>query len=96
MRLRGIAILVAAIAILLLIFAGLGTRIGLWNFRFGIGMLRWAAYFGIAGVVLSLITLAIARPPGSGTVDGAGHRGDRLGCGPHRGDSHHQVVRLPR
>lgn len=68
MRLRGIAMLVAVIAILLLIFAGLGTRIGLWNFRFGIGMLRWAAYFGIAGVVLTLIALAIARPRGAGTV----------------------------
>jgi uncharacterized protein (DUF1499 family) len=68
MKFRELAIVVAAIAILLLVFAGLGTRIGLWNFRFGIGMLRWAAYFGIAGAVLTLIALAVTRPRGAGLV----------------------------
>jgi uncharacterized protein (DUF1499 family) len=68
MKFRELAIAVAAIAILLLIFSGLGTRIGLWNFRFGIGMLRWAAYFGIAGAVLALIALVVTRPRGTGLV----------------------------
>jgi uncharacterized protein (DUF1499 family) len=66
MKLRVLAILVAGVAILLLIGAGPGTRIGLWNFRTGLGLLRWAAYVGIAGAVLALIALAGARPRGGG------------------------------
>src|SRR5687768_7686399 len=66
MKLRVLAILVAAVAILLLLSAGPGTRMGLWNFRTGLGLIRWAAYAGIAGLVLTLIALAATRPRGGG------------------------------
>lgn len=66
MKLRVLAILVAAVAILLLLSAGPGTRMGLWNFRTGLGLIRWAAYAGIAGLVLTLIALAVTRPRGGG------------------------------
>jgi uncharacterized protein (DUF1499 family) len=33
------------------------VRIGLWDFRTGFQMLRWAAYLGIAAAVVALITL---------------------------------------
>jgi uncharacterized protein (DUF1499 family) len=46
---------IAVIAGLAALFSGLGTRYGIWEFRTGITLLRWAAYGGIAGVALSLI-----------------------------------------
>ncbi|MFN2564190.1 MAG: DUF1499 domain-containing protein [Gemmatimonadaceae bacterium] len=66
MKLRVLAMLVAGLAILLLVAAGPGTRMGLWNFRTGLGLIRWAAYVGIAGAVLTLIALAVSRPRGGG------------------------------
>jgi uncharacterized protein (DUF1499 family) len=56
----------AAVAILLLIGAGPGTRAGLWDFRTGLGLIRWAAYAGLAGAVLALVALAVTRPRGAG------------------------------
>jgi hypothetical protein len=46
---------IAVLAGLSALFSGLGTRYGLWDFRTGITLLRWAAYGGIAGAALSLI-----------------------------------------
>ena len=46
--------LVAGLAALL---SGPGTSFGLWNYRTGIAVFRWAAYGGIAGAALSLIGL---------------------------------------
>jgi len=68
MKFRVLAIVVAAIAILLLVGAGPGTRLGLWHFRTGLGLIRWAAYVGIAGVVLTLVALAVTRPRGAALV----------------------------
>ena len=49
------------LALALLLLAGPGTRLGLWDFGTGFSVLRWAAYLGIAGVVLGLVVL-ITRP----------------------------------
>jgi uncharacterized protein (DUF1499 family) len=68
MKFRVLAIVVAIIAILALLIAGPGTRLGLWNFRTGFTLMRWAAYLGIAGVVLTLIALVATRPRGGGLV----------------------------
>jgi uncharacterized protein (DUF1499 family) len=68
MKLRVLAILVAVVAVLLLLSAGPGTRLGLWNFRTGFGLIRWAAYLGVAGVILTLIALGATRPRGGGLV----------------------------
>lgn len=65
---RGFAVLIAVIAVLALLLAGPGTRAGLWHFRFGFSLLRYAAYLGIAAVVFGLIALAATRPRGSGLV----------------------------
>jgi uncharacterized protein (DUF1499 family) len=62
--LRVLAILVAVAAILLLICAGPGTRMGLWHFRTGFTLLRWGAYLGIGGAILALIALVATRPRG--------------------------------
>ncbi len=48
--------------------AAVGTRLGLWDFRQGFEILRWAAYLGIAGAVVSILGAVIARP-------GSGRRG---------------------
>jgi uncharacterized protein (DUF1499 family) len=68
MKFRVLAILVAVVAILLLTVAGPGTRMGLWHFRTGLGMIRWAAYVAIAAAVLTLIALVATRPRGGGLV----------------------------
>ena len=65
MRLRGLAIAVALIAILLLGVSGVGTRMGLWTFETGLGLIPWAAYAGMAGAVLALVALAVTRPRGA-------------------------------
>lgn len=48
---------IALMAGLVALLSGPGTSYGLWNYRTGISMLRWAAYGGIAGGALSLIGL---------------------------------------
>ena len=58
----------SAIAITVAIGAGAGTRLELWNFLQGFRILNWAAYFGIAGTVLSLAGAILGRP-------GKGRRG---------------------
>ena len=63
-RLRRAAPLLGALAFLLLLSAGPGTRLGLWDFRTGFQLLRWAAYLGIAAAGLGLVAL-LWRPAGS-------------------------------
>jgi uncharacterized protein (DUF1499 family) len=50
---------VSAAALGLLLAAGPGTRIGLWTFRIGFQMLRFAFYGGAAGAVLALAALVL-------------------------------------
>ena len=47
-RLRRLAPWVAVLALLALVGAGPGVRLGLWDFRTGFTLLRWAAYLGLA------------------------------------------------
>ena len=49
--------LVSVVAVVLLLAAGPGTRLGLWPYRTGFQMLRWAVYSGVAGAVLGLVAL---------------------------------------
>jgi uncharacterized protein (DUF1499 family) len=57
MQWRWLAPTLASVAVVLLLAAGPTVRIGLWDFRTGFQMLRWAAYLGIAAAVVALITL---------------------------------------
>jgi Protein of unknown function (DUF1499) len=63
--LRLLAVLTAITGIVLLASSGTGTRLGVWHYRTGLGLIRYAAYVGIAATVLSLIALAVAKPRGS-------------------------------
>lgn len=58
---RGLVILVAVAAALTLLATGPGYRLGIWHFRVGISLVRWAGYLGIAGAVLALVALAVPR-----------------------------------
>lgn len=42
------------------IMSGLGTRWGFWNFRTGLGMLRWAAYGDAVAVLMTIVSCIIA------------------------------------
>jgi len=59
MKLSYLAIFVAAIAALFLLVGGPGTRLGLWDFRFGFTLMRGAFIAGLVTLAVTLITLAI-------------------------------------
>jgi uncharacterized protein (DUF1499 family) len=59
---RKLAPLIAVIAVLLLLAAGPGTRLGLWDFRTGFLLLRWGAYLGIFAAGLGLVSLLWRAP----------------------------------
>jgi uncharacterized protein (DUF1499 family) len=65
----GIAVLALACSTALLAaLAGFGSRWGVWHFRTGFSMLRWAAYAAVAVSIVSAVTLWFTRP-------GTGRRG---------------------
>jgi uncharacterized protein (DUF1499 family) len=59
------ALVLAVLAALAAAAAGPGYRFGLWSLGTGFGMLRYAAYGGIAAIVLALLGIVLARPGGS-------------------------------
>lgn len=64
-RMSGVAlaaIILALLGLLVLALAGLGTRWGWWDFRFGFRMLRWGFYLEVAAVVLGIAGAIVARP----------------------------------
>lgn len=61
-RLAIAAALLAATFALMGVFAGFGSRWGLWTFRTGFTLLGWAAYGGVAAALLSVIALYRVRP----------------------------------
>lgn len=60
--LQRLALLVALVGLAMLAASGVFTRLGVWDFRFGFTLLRYAAYVGIAGAVLALLALAVSKP----------------------------------
>lgn len=58
------ALALALIALLMLFLSGPGTRFGMWHFRTGFQLMRYAAYAGVAAAVLGLIALFLSRGRG--------------------------------
>jgi uncharacterized protein (DUF1499 family) len=59
---RGLAMVALALSlggVALVLAAGPGSRAGLWHFRTGFSMFRWAVYIAIAGAVLGLAALVL-------------------------------------
>jgi len=57
-----IGFILAVLAALAAMLAGFGSRWGLWYFRTGFTILRWAAYVGVAAALASLIGAMLTRP----------------------------------
>ena len=66
-RLAIIALTLALVALLLLVVSGLGYRNALWALPAAFTMVKWAAYLGIAGGLVALVGMFIARPVGRTT-----------------------------
>ena len=56
-----LAIGLAIIAALLLLAAGPGTRMSIWDFRFGFKLFAWAAFSGLAAAAIAFVMLLIGR-----------------------------------
>jgi len=61
MKLAPIATITVIVAALLLIVAGPGTRLGLWEFDTGFVMMRWALFLGLGGAGLALVLLFFSK-----------------------------------
>ncbi|HKK03710.1 MAG TPA: DUF1499 domain-containing protein [Gammaproteobacteria bacterium] len=61
MKISRLPLLAAVIAALLLLSAGPGTRLGLWEYGTGFQLMRWAFFAGAGAAVLALVLLAIPR-----------------------------------
>ena len=57
--LRPLALVVALVALALLAVSGPSVRFDLWSYRSGLNAFRWAAYAGIAAMVIAVLALAI-------------------------------------
>lgn len=53
--------LAAVIAVLMLLVAGPGTRLELWDFRFGFTLMGWAVYVGLGAAGLALLFALIPK-----------------------------------
>ena len=60
-NLARLVLITAVIALLLLLVAGPGTRLELWDFRFGFTLMRWAVYLGAGSAIVALIGLLIPK-----------------------------------
>ena len=58
--LPAVAAAFAVLCLLFLLSSGLGARLGLWQFRTGFSMLKWAAYCGLACAALSIFSVVIS------------------------------------
>lgn len=61
MKLIRIVPLAAMVAALMLLIAGPGTRLGLWEFPAGFTLMRWALYIGLAAAALGLVLALIPK-----------------------------------
>lgn len=66
MKPKHFPLVIAFLAALLLLAAGPGTRMELWDFRVGLGLLRWAAYIGLAAAVVAVVMLLLPRARSGG------------------------------
>ena len=60
---RAIVFAAALLALLLVIFAGPGTKYGWWNYRIGLYMLQFGAYIGLAAAVAAVVLIVLLAMP---------------------------------
>lgn len=61
MKFPRFALALAVIAAIMLLAAGVGTRLALWDFRTGFGMLSWAAIAGLVAALSAVVMLLLPR-----------------------------------
>ena len=61
MKLPRLALALAVLAALMLLSAGIGTRLSLWEFGTGFGVMRWAVFVGLAAAACACVMLLVAR-----------------------------------
>jgi uncharacterized protein (DUF1499 family) len=70
-----LALVLGAVALLLIVIGGPGTRFGWWDFRFGFTLMKYGAWLGIAAAVLAIVALLMLTVLGAmarrGTPRGA-------------------------
>ncbi len=69
MKFSKITLSIAVVAALLLLVAGPGTRLGLWDFSTGFLLMRWALFAGLGAAVIACILFVIPKTrAGNGTM----------------------------
>lgn len=58
---RALTLVLAVAAALQLLASGPGTRLGLWDWRVGLSLLRWTVYCGAAAILLGVLALLVPR-----------------------------------
>jgi uncharacterized protein (DUF1499 family) len=58
---KRIPLMIAALALVTLVASGLGARGGLWSFRTGFMLLKWAAIAGLLAAIVAVIFLVIPK-----------------------------------
>lgn len=61
MNLARFALIIAVLAALMLLAAGPGTRLGLWEFGFGFTLMRYALFAGVGGAALAVVLLLVPK-----------------------------------
>ncbi len=61
MKLSRLALALAVLAALMLLSAGIGTRLSLWEFGTGFSVMRWAAIVGLAAAACAFVMLLFPR-----------------------------------
>lgn len=56
-----VALGLAVLAVLLVLFAGPGSRFGLWHFRTGFTLMKWGSYLAMAAALAALVGAVQAR-----------------------------------
>jgi uncharacterized protein (DUF1499 family) len=60
---RLLTLIAAAVALAMVVFGGPGTRMGLWSWQLGLGMVKWAFYIAaIAGVSAIALVILLLVP----------------------------------
>jgi uncharacterized protein (DUF1499 family) len=61
MKLAHVPIALAVLSALALVASGFGARYGVWDWRFGLQLVRWSFYAGLATAALALLMLVVPR-----------------------------------